>query len=103
MWTPVHPPLREGSSARSCAALRSSVDAFWIDRLRFVLMSWSEADTLGNVRAELRFYDLGNGMLTTFYTPPVSHDAFGHYVAASDSAILRRDAARASIGTPHGT
>jgi hypothetical protein len=86
-----------------CGTACGNDDAFWIDRLRFVLMGWSEADTLGNLRAELRFYDLGNGMLTTFSTPPVSRDAFGHYVAASDSAILRRDAARASAGTPHGT
>ncbi len=86
-----------------CGTACGNSDAFWIDRLRFVLVGWSEADTLGNIRAELRFYDLGNGMVTTFYSPLVSRDAFVHYLAASDSAVLRRDAMRAQGQTPRGT
>ena len=92
-----------------CGTACGNSDAFWIDRLRFVLIGWSEADTLGNIRAELRFYDLGNGMFTTFYSPQVTPDAFARYLAASDSAVLRRDAMRAQgrphagLEVPHGT
>lgn len=94
---------RSATRLLDCGSACGNSDAFWIDRLRFVLMGWSDADTLGNIRAELRFYDFGDGMLTTFYSPLVSRDAFAHYLAASDSAILLRDAARMRGATPRGT
>jgi len=67
-----------------------SDDAFWLDRLRFAIIGYSQVDSAKSMRTDITFYDLGTGMQVVYRTSPVSSDAYERYLGALDSLLIAR-------------